>query len=681
MMSDTSMKCLAPGNIVLLRRKGVWETALVESTPEGGWFRAITPDGKSKRFPVDLPLHGPVGKAPIPADSDARQTLLRSTAEKLAALATAIDIDTLHETALIDARPFTLDELGELLFPETATGPERGALALAITAEESPFEEREGRYVPLSAAEIAERRREREARTLESTKRVERRDSVRRAEKEHVLPELKLLLADRARPERLSAATRTWLSELRHNLIMEGSRYLNGGLTVAGETIRIRDEGHAVQLLFRAGLWDPDVEDVIAIRADIGRPFDEAVSHDAVRTTPRSVDAVDLTHLPTFTIDSESTEDLDDALSLVDAPSGIRVHIHIADVERWIPQGSALDEWGRWAGESVYLPECVHHLFPRAFMQQISLAPDVVRNAFTLSATITEDGDVVDAAFVRSRIRSDERLDYAEADRRFEADPTWRRWLDVQAALQRRREARGARVPLLPELVIVPGKDGIRTAVLPTNTPSHRFISELMIFYNEQIGLYFREKDVPAIFKTQPPAEETTEYPEENDPLYFPRIVRMLRPSVGGLEPKPHSFLGVEAYCQATSPIRRYQDLVHERQLAAVIAGDTPPYSRDDLAMLAPLLEERASEIKQVERRRRRYWLLRKLQTLRGQPVRGVVSQVRAGGRPVVFFPDYLLETPLIMPPDLQFDIGDELFVTPKKVDPIRGGIWAAPGG
>lgn len=46
-----------------------------------------------------------------------------------------------------------------------------------------------------------------------------------------------------------------------------------------------------------------------------------------------------------------------------------------------------------------------------------------------------------------------------------------------------------------------------------------------------------------------------------------------------------------------------------------------------------------------------------------------------------MFFPDYLLETPLIMPPDLQFDIGDELFVTPKKVDPIRGGIWAAPGG
>jgi exoribonuclease-2 len=224
---------------------------------------------------------------------------------------------------------------------------------------------------------------------------------------------------------------------------------------------------------------------------------------------------------------------------------------------------------------------------------------------------------------------------------------------------------------------VTPG--GIETKLMSTDTPSHRLVAELMIVYNEQIALYFRQRGIPGIYKTQPPSDSPLQLPPADDPLHFPRVVRMLRPSAAGLDPDPHTFLGVQAYAQATSPIRRYQDLIHQRQLEAALAATPPPYSREDLLRLYPNLEVRANEVRQVQRRRRRYWLLRKLDTLRGERIKGIVSQIRPGGRPVVFFPEYLFETPLLLPPDLQFEVGDEIFVTPRKVDPIRGGVWAAP--
>jgi exoribonuclease R len=118
---------------------------------------------------------------------------------------------------------------------------------------------------------------------------------------------------------------------------------------------------------------------------------------------------------------------------------------------------------------------------------------------------------------------------------------------------------------------------------------------------------------------------------------------------------------------------------VHQRQVVAVLAGDAPPYTRDDLQLLYPVLDSRSGEVRQVERRRRRYWLLRRLNQLRGERLKGVVSQIRPGGRPVVFFPQFLQEFPLLLPADFSVELGDQVYVTPKKVDPIRGGVWAEP--
>jgi exoribonuclease-2 len=675
------MTALRKGDLVLLGRKGGLELAVIVDPPAEGSFRAFVGEGRVRRFPLEIERFGPVGHVEVNDDPAAARSRLDKERIALESAATALDLSVLRECVLSEPRPYSFSELAELMLNAGGSPAERGALLLALRADASPFVRSGDAFVPLDDAGIAERTREREAARVEAERKADRARELRdrRADVEKVVqPELRRLLAGRVTADGVSRPTRAWLADLRARLVerpTDGAQPPDYG----GDLIKLNDENHAVQLLSRAGLWDPDVEDLHQRRFEIGVPFTEPVLAEAAAPEPAEPAGDDLTGLPTFTIDSAESQDLDDAITIVAEGTSFRVFVHVADVARWVKPGSALDDWALSQAESVYLPEAVYHLMPRDLVMRVSLFPLVRRSAFTLSCVVTQDGEVVDPVFSRGAVLSRERLDYEEADRRIREDDAWRPWSRLAERLQARRESRGAAITLLPDLVIRVTPEGIETRLMATDTPSHRLVAELMIVYNEQIARYFRQRGIPGIYKTQPPSDGPLQLPPADDPLHFPRVVRMLRPSAAGLDPDPHTFLGVEAYAQATSPIRRYQDLLHQRQLEAALAGTAPPYSREDLLRLYPNLEMRANEVRQVQRRRRRYWLLRKLDTLRGERIKGIVSQIRPGGRPVVFFPEYLFETPLLLPPDLQFEVGDEIFVTPRKVDPIRGGVWAAP--
>lgn len=70
----------------------------------------------------------------------------------------------------------------------------------------------------------------------------------------------------------------------------------------------------------------------------------------------------DLTHQKVYTIDSASTTEIDDGLSVEkytkeDGSNGMRFWIHIADAERWAPPGSRIFEIAKKRGTSLYLPQ------------------------------------------------------------------------------------------------------------------------------------------------------------------------------------------------------------------------------------------------------------------------------------------------------------------------------------
>ncbi len=102
----------------------------------------------------------------------------------------------------------------------------------------------------------------------------------------------------------------------------------------------------------------------------------------------------------------------------------------------------------------------------------------------------------------------------------------------------------------------------------------------------------------------------------------------MQRPRLS-LYPEFHGGVGVDYYAQLSSPIRRYADLVLQRQMIAALAPEgAPAYRSDELLTVLANAESADTEAKELERRAKRYW------TLRYSTAIATGSQSRSGRTP-----------------------------------------------
>ncbi len=128
------------------------------------------------------------------------------------------------------------------------------------------------------------------------------------------------------------------------------------------------------------------------------------------------------------------------------AHPGITVWVHIADVSAYVREGSPLDVEARERATSVYVPGAVEPMLPEALSgDACSLLPGKDRAAVTVELEL-HGAEVRRAAFYRSCIRSDERLDYDRVDAIFAgreaAREPWAQPLQSQRARHRRRSRR-----------------------------------------------------------------------------------------------------------------------------------------------------------------------------------------------------------------------------------------------
>ena len=133
---------------------------------------------------------------------------------------------------------------------------------------------------------------------------------------------------------------------------------------------------------------------------------------------------------------------------------------------------------------------------------------------------------------------------------------------------------------------------------IDVNTPSRLIVSELMILANQLTAEKAVLQGIPVIYRTQESPD--TEPPDVSglpEVLQFELLRRTFKRSRLSLSPAPHTGLGLSAYTQMSSPIRRYADLVTQRQYAAALQGDAMPYNNEELLRILSDAEKTEIEI------------------------------------------------------------------------------------
>ncbi|MEA2495750.1 MAG: ribonuclease, partial [Thermoleophilaceae bacterium] len=262
-----------------------------------------------------------------------------------------------------------------------------------------------------------------------------------------------------------------------------------------------------------------DVIEALMLSRGLSRRFPPGVERaaeearekaDSDPRTPRK----DLVDLPTFTIDPATARDFDDAISCEvldpNPPGAWRVWVHIADVTAYVKPGSALDREAYRRSTSVYVPGAVEPMLPQALSNDAcSLVPGEERLTVTVEMEL-HGSEVTKAAFHRSRIRSDARLDYDQVDRVFagleRAEELWAAPLEAARAAAAALEAKRAKTSALviesaePEFRFDP-HGHVLESTEKLQTESHRLIEHLMIAANEQVARLLSERKIPALYR------------------------------------------------------------------------------------------------------------------------------------------------------------------------------------
>ena len=338
--------------------------------------------------------------------------------------------------------------------------------------------------------------------------------------------------------------------------------------------------------------------------------FPHGTGFDAVETSPLLGDLYLADDLPladaqAFSIDDAATTEIDDAFSVASLPDGKwRVGIHIAAPALGLSTDSALDKIARERLSTVYHPAGKITMLPEPAIARFTLAQGQTCPVLSLYVVVADDLRILEtqSRVERVVIAENLRLDQLEETfteeniaagtgdypRKTELDLLWRLAAVLEAGRGKADNAGQDRLDyafrVMGEVVTIePRKRG---------SPPDKVVSELMILVNSTWGGLLAEHGIPALYRVQQAGK-----------------VRM------STHPAPHDGLGVAQYTWSSSPIRRYVDLVNQRQLAAHLSGEVLPHpTASDLFEIMRAFELAYDAYAEFQRGMERYWCLRYLQ-------------------------------------------------------------------
>jgi len=329
--------------------------------------------------------------------------------------------------------------------------------------------------------------------------------------------------------------------------------------------------------------------------------FPKGTGFDSVHT-PADPDLLEVVEVAAFSIDDATTTEIDDAFSVSRLANGNwQVGVHIAAPALGFPVGSPLDVEAAKRLSTVYFPGNKITMLPESVINQYTLSEGSVRAALSMYVEVTPELEIAGNRSAVERVRivanlrhdtleqafNEERVTAGQIDCRFGSELLllWR----FAARLEQRR---GKEEPGLARADYNFYVDNDRVSIVERKrgSPIDKVVSELMILVNTEWGRQLALNEIPALYRAQ-----------ANGKVKMSTL------------PAPHQGLGVTQYIWASSPLRRYADLVNQRQLLAMYRHEPPPYPPKDERLLVILRDfELAYEsYAEFQRNMERYWCLR----------------------------------------------------------------------
>lgn len=623
-------------------------------------IRLLTQQGKeSKVSPNRILIHAKDCNFPVQASRDEQIGELKAINNLREKIKDDIDLKELWEVISSEASETTVRELAELLFGAEIDSHKPAGLLRAIQEDRIFFK------VKLNSIEVppqekvehalAQKEREKERLTFISDAKDFLESLVSKKNPPEISPPVGLI----EMLEEAALLGKDW----------DTHKTVKSIFTLAG----ISKSLTPFSILVRIGHWDED-ENLRLIAEQVPIEFSsqgiEESQQAAARPFPDQIE--DLTDRITYSIDSITTRDVDDALSLIDTGDGPELGVHITDVTHFLDHGSFLDKEIRYRGTSIYLPDLTIPMAPEPLSEKAaSLTAGMAQPAISVLVKFNNDLELVDYRIAHTICKVSERLTYEEADERIlSGSPTESRMFEIASAVRDNRERSGAVIFKDPEIYIYLDENkNIQVSKRNRESPAQILVSESMILANHLFAKFLSDHNAAAIFRSQPDPMEKIKLGQDFDPVESFQAKRLLGRGEVGIAPARHSTLGLDCYTTATSPLRRYPDVIVQRQIKSLIKTGAPLMNSSELEDVLSVISGPLERAGLMERERKRYFLLKYLRERRDDEMQATVLH-RFPKFYLVYLEDYSLNIPMRPLDETHLKPGDRVMIRLDKVIP-----------
>lgn len=548
----------------------------------------------------------------VPKSDDELKTFINDCQN----LAKTIDVESIWEVLENQNKPFSLSEITDLYFSKSSDSICNTAMAILLDKDKYYFKSYDQKYLPSRHSEV-EKIKNSHKKSIEAEKTI---TCLLTAMSQNVLP------------EKLTSSQKIFLTHLKQYAI-HGEDYKNKHV-IKPFFLKLKSDKsiqHTVfDLLVATNIFNKHEPVELQKIGGINSPDISWISEiDSEISTLLNSNRLNLAKTDIVTIDDQDTKERDDAFSVKETDKKFEIGIHIADPSTLINPDGLLDKSARYNVSSIYLPEKTIPMLPGQFIKEFgSLDPSKTRPGLSLIIKTDLNYKIECWRIVPSIITTTKAITYEEASLALKHTDNsdyqmmshlWN-FSKKQMCL---RKQNGAIDLQTQEMNIkVSSESEIEISVLNSRTDSRVMVSELMILFNSLAAKFFVKNDIPAIYRHQPSpsiyddSDFDLQQASQNEISKNYHLIRKLPKTKLTGEPLPHYSLGLQSYVQITSPLRRYSDMLLQRQIVHFLCYGKFLYSQENLETLAFGSYSRIKDIRYVERERQRYWLIKYLENI-----------------------------------------------------------------